>query len=205
MARNGVAGDGGRSGEKPLDFLTNQPVEGKVLSRKLASGGLPLRQALQYAIDAGNILNTAHSAGRFHGSLSPDFVVIANTGARLIKPPDAPSVEAAEFCAPERIRGEAPDRGSDIFAFGALLRWLIGRTGGACAESLDRLIATLTEPDPLRRPGQIRHAVLELRIARSLLWDTAPARNNKASPARRSPGVPAVARASPCFWLARAP
>src|SRR5271166_2595634 len=108
MARNGVAGDGSRSSEKPLDFLSNQPVEGEVLSRKLASGGLLLQQALKYAIEVGNILDTAHSAGRIHGSLSPAFIVITNSGARLIRPPGAPSVDAAEFCAPERLRGEAP-------------------------------------------------------------------------------------------------
>jgi hypothetical protein len=47
MARNGVADDGGRCGEKLLDFLSNQPVEGEILSWKIASGVLPLQQALE--------------------------------------------------------------------------------------------------------------------------------------------------------------
>jgi hypothetical protein len=192
MARNRVAGDCGRSGEKPLDFLSNQPVEGEVLSRRIAPGGLRLQQALEYAIEIGNILNTAHSAGRIHGSLSPASVVITNAGAVLIKPPCPPGMEAAEFCAPEQFRGEAPNSGSDVFAFGALLRWLIARTG-AGAGSLERLIAALTEPDPLHRRRQIRHAVLELRLARSLLRCGSPAQNRRAPPARKSPNVAAVA------------
>jgi hypothetical protein len=185
MARNGVAGDGVRSGDKPLDFLSNQPVEGEALLQKLASGGLRLQEALTCAIEIGTILNEAHSAGRFHGSLSPTSLVMTDAGTRLIKPSADSGEAAAEFCAPEQLRGEAPNSASDVFAFGALLRWLIAKAG-AGAGSLERLIAALTEPDPLHRCRQIRHAVLELRLARSQLWCTGLGRSRRALPAGKS-------------------
>jgi hypothetical protein len=193
MVRNEVDGDSGLSDAKPLDFLSNQPIEGEALSRKVAYGGLRLPQAVEYAIEIGAILNTAHSAGRFHGSLSPASIIITSAGARLMKPSGAPGVAGAEFCTPEQLRGEAPDCGSDVFALGALLRWLIAHAGaGAGAEPIERLIAGLTEPDPRRRRRQIRPVVLELRLARSLLRCAASARNHPRA-ARKSPNVAGVA------------
>jgi len=187
MAPNGIAGHGGSAGEKPLDFLSGRPVEGELLSRKLAREGLRLPEALQYAIEIGAILNQAHSAGRFYGSLSPSCIVVSSAGARLIKPSSAPGVESADFCAPERLRGGPPNRGSDVFAFGALLRWLIAHGGTrAGSESVERLIAELMEPDPLRRRRQLVRAVLELRLARSLLWRPPPGRNRRAPFAGKS-------------------
>ena len=196
MARNEVAADGGCPGDTPLDFLSNQPIKGEAIPLELAYGSIRLHEALQCAIDIGTILTTAHSAGRFHGSLSPASIVITTGGARLIEPSDTSGAPAAEFYAPERLRGEAPDSRSDVFAFGAVLRWLIARTGtGAGAKSIEELIAALTAPDPLQRCRQIRHAVLELRVARSMLLCAAQARNHNhpaphpAPRARRSPNA----------------
>lgn len=194
MARNGVTGDGGLAGERPLDFLSNQPVEGEALSHKVNRGGLRLQQALSYAIEIGAILNTAHSGGRFYGCLSPASIVITNGGARLIKPSGALDLEAAEFRAPEQLRGQEPDCGSDVFAFGSLLRWLIAPLdNGGGAKSIERLIAALTEPDPSHRCRQIRHAVLVLRVARSQMWCAAPAPNRRSRSGRKSPNVAAIA------------
>ncbi len=194
MVPNEVAADGGCSGDQPLDFLSNQPIKGEATPLELAYVSVRLHEALKCAIEIGSILTTAHSAGRFHGSLSPASIVIANGGATLVEPSGTSGAQAAEFIAPERLRGDAPDSGSDVFAFGALLRWLMARTdAGAGAESIERLIATLTEPDPLHRCRQIRPAVLELRVARSLLLCVAQARNHPAphpAPhARKSPKV----------------
>jgi eukaryotic-like serine/threonine-protein kinase len=188
MARNRVVGDGGWPGDKPLDFLSNQPIKGEATPLEIAYGSIRLHEALKCAIEIGSILTAAHSAGRFHGSLSPASIVVTHGGARLIEPSDTSGAQAAEFVAPERLRGEVPDSGSDVFAFGALLRWLIARTdAGEGAESIERLIAALTAPDPLHRCRQIRHAVLELRVARSMFRCAAQSRNHPAPRARKSP------------------
>jgi hypothetical protein len=178
-------------GDKPLDFLSNQPIKGEAIPLELAYGSIRPHEALQCAIEIGAILTVAHSAGRFHGSLSPASIVITDGGARLVQPSAASGAPAAEFCAPERLRGEGLDSGSDVFAFGALLRWLIARTGaGADAKSIEGLIATLTAPDPMHRRRQIRHAVLELRlVAHSMFWCAAQARNHPAPRARKSPNL----------------
>ena len=171
-----------------LDFLTNEPIEGELLSERLASGALPAEEALQCALEIGAVLHRAHADGQVHGGLSPQCVVLTETGARLSKP-EIPTLASAPYRAPEQVRGGRADWRSDIFSYGALLYEMVsGRrafpgqgaeldeqitarptTGlvpdGPVQAAIEGVIAGCLEKEPVRRRQRIQNAIIELKLA----------------------------------------
>ena len=54
-----------------LDFLTRQPVSGKLLSDRLSEGPLAPEEALRYAVELGSALGKIHTRGLMHGKVCP--------------------------------------------------------------------------------------------------------------------------------------
>jgi Tol biopolymer transport system component len=174
---------------REIDFLNRQPVEGPLLSDRLAQGPLPVEEALQYAIEIGSRLNKAHTRGLVHGSLSPRSIALTAAGAVVLAPATHPGADTAPYRAPEQVRGEHPDSRSDVFAFGAILYEMAAGTPAFVGEGqqLNRSILqdpapTLTlrspiydamasvisgclEKSPAARRQRIQNAVIELRFA----------------------------------------
>ena len=172
-----------------LDFLTNEPVDGELLADRLARGPLTAAEALRFAIETGGILNRAHSQGKVHGALSPHFVAITGTSARVLSPPAVPDERCAAYRSPEQVRGEPVDSRSDVFAYGAVLyEMATGRRAfPGEGEDLTRAILEIEPPAPSgkspayivmepviaaclrKQPGgrrqRIQNAVTELRFA----------------------------------------
>lgn len=180
-----------------LDFLTNEPVEGELLSELLALGPLTAEEALQYALEVGASLQKAHSAGQVHGGLSPQCVVITESGARLARP-EVPTLASAPYRAPEQVRGGRADWRSDIFSYGTVLYEMVsGRKPfpgegaeldeqitsrpapslgmeGPIPAAIEGVIAGCLEKDPARRRQRIQNAIIELKlVARSASRGTA--------------------------------
>jgi Tol biopolymer transport system component len=172
----------------PLDFLTRQPVTGKLLSERLAEGRLTPEEALRYAIELGSALGKAHGQGKVHGQISPGAILITSQGLRILDPPKSPDA-ALPYCAPEQIRGGAPDSRSDVWAFGAVAyEMAAGRPpfagkgselkraiesemplpldlpSGAGA-ALEGVIVGCLDKDPAQRRQRIQNAVIELKLA----------------------------------------
>jgi Tol biopolymer transport system component len=172
-----------------LDFLTKQPVDGILLSARLAAGTPSAEEAVQYAIAIGTELHQAHSRGMVHGKLSPESIAITAAGAQVLDPPLHAPESTAAYRAPEQVRGETPDSRTDIFAFGAILYEMTVGTRAFPAEGPDlnrsllrdpaptltlrspiydamaRVIAGCLEKNPSARRQRIQNAVIELRFA----------------------------------------
>ena len=67
-----------------IDFLVMELVEGESLADRLATGALPLDQALQRAIEIADALSAAHTSGIVHRDLKPGNVMLTKAGAKLL-------------------------------------------------------------------------------------------------------------------------
>lgn len=159
--------------------MTAQPAS--VLSLRLNEGPLPTSDALRFGSQIADALRRLHEGGSIHGALTPDCIVIDQSGAHLV-PAEYGAV--TPYTAPERLSGHAPDARTDIFAFGALLYEMLscrrafdGDDSDALAQSianatppplgragLDRLLANCLAKEPAGRWQRIQQVQMELKM-----------------------------------------
>ena len=121
-------------------------VDGPSLADRLGEGALPLRHALESAVDIASALEAAHEKGVLHRDLKPSNVRFTASGqtklldfglAKLLvasddHAPDAPTettdgtetaavIGTGPYMSPEQARGERLDRRTDVWSFGCLL------------------------------------------------------------------------------------
>lgn len=209
--------------ERGIDILTGKPVQGTLLAELLRAGPLEPETVLGYGIAIGKALARLHERGTVHGGLSPWSIVIDERGAAILRPvPHDARAEA--YLAPEQIRGETPDRRSDIFAYGALLYEMAagqpafaGAPAGLRAAILQQepprlpagspvlaaigpVIADCLNKEPLARRQRALNVVTELKLAARLLSGTARRQAfaaGRAAPARAPSRKGSVAE----YWL----
>jgi dipeptidyl aminopeptidase/acylaminoacyl peptidase len=158
-------------------YAVMELLEGETLRKRLREGPLPLRKAVDYAVQMAEGLAAAHDKGIVHRDLKPENVIVTLDGrvkildfglARIAveDAPGAPDVDTqvhrtdpgtvlgtAAYMAPEQVRGEPADHRSDIFAFGCLLyEMLAGVRAFARATPVETMSAILrAEPPPFER------------------------------------------------------
>ena len=132
------------------DCIVMEYIAGRTLADVIASGGMRVPQALQYAIQIADALAAAHAAGIVHRDLKPGNVMLTESGrvkvldfglAKLMTPNPvtqqddtvkmaqgaaALTTEGAilgtiSYMSPEQARGKGVNPRSDIFSFGAVL------------------------------------------------------------------------------------
>ncbi|HUF78140.1 MAG TPA: serine/threonine-protein kinase, partial [Thermoanaerobaculia bacterium] len=149
--------------------LVMERVEGPELAAALASGPLPVEEALGLGIELARALAYAHGRGVVHGDLKPANVLLPSAGApklvdfgfgRLAGDGDGPGepepgaaggLGTLGYAAPERLRGGPPDPPGDLFSLGCLLYHAVaGRPPFAGGSAREVVEATLRhEPPPL--------------------------------------------------------
>jgi hypothetical protein len=129
------------------------------LDQIMADGPMPLPEALRYAALLAEEIRQIHDAGRTCGALRPSAIEVTPSGPQLGNLSTKPAV-VTPYTAPEILQGHAPDAGSDIFAFGAILYEMVAGRPAFSGENADALAVSLTisDPPPTGTPG-IDHLV----------------------------------------------
>jgi Tol biopolymer transport system component len=172
-------------------------LEGDSLLTKLRDGAVPLRQAVDYAVQMARGLAAAHARGIVHRDLKPANVFVTRDGhvkildfglAKLASPSaaDAPSASLAAtapagtapglifgtvgYMAPEQVRGLAVDHRADIFAFGIVLYEMVTGTRAFARETPPETMTAILRDDVPEAPLTARHVPVALmRIIRRCL------------------------------------
>ena len=164
-------------------YIVSELLEGDTLRGRLIAGVLPLRKAVEHAVQIAHGLAAAHEKGIIHRDLKPENIFISLDGnvkildfglAKLTQADtavaDASGLPTATantetgtvlgtmgYMSPEQVRGVVADHRSDVFSFGAILyEMLSGRRAFHGDTAADTITAILKE-DPPDQPVADRH------------------------------------------------
>jgi len=160
--------------ERDAPFIVSELLEGQTLRDRLATGALPVRKAVAYAVAIARGLAAAHERGIIHRDLKPenlfitadDRVKILDFGlAKLTSATSAVAASALQtarpltemgqvlgtvgYMAPEQVRGLVVDPRADLFALGAILYELVsGRRAFHRETAPETMTAILNDHPP---------------------------------------------------------
>jgi non-specific serine/threonine protein kinase len=162
-----------RDGE--IDFIVMEWVDGRPLDALIPRHGLPIRDAVEYALQIADAVAAAHRAGIVHRDLKPANIIATGSGrirvldfglAKLTAAGDSEDGLAETrvgltqagtvlgtfaYMAPEQAIGGAVDHRADIFSFAAMLYEMLSGEPPFAGASAPAIIHALhyTEPRPL--------------------------------------------------------
>jgi eukaryotic-like serine/threonine-protein kinase len=155
--------------EEHAPYLVTELLQGQTLRERLQQGEIPVRKAVEFALQAARGLAAAHDRGIVHRDLKPENLFLTRDGvvkildfglAKLIVPEatSKTSVATASFTevgvvlgtagymSPEQVRGQVVDHRSDIFSLGAILyEMLSGKRAFEGKTAADTMSAILKE------------------------------------------------------------
>jgi serine/threonine protein kinase/Tol biopolymer transport system component len=154
-------------------YIVCELLEGKTLRKRLAEGALPVRLAVDYALQIVQGLIAAHDRRIVHRDLKPENLFVTTDGrvkildfgvAKLQSSAEDSGRSAEEmttvtrsgavvgtvaYMSPEQLRGKTVDHRSDIFSMGAILyEMLTGRRAFRGETEVDTMTAVLLENPP---------------------------------------------------------
>jgi hypothetical protein len=156
-------------------FVVSELLDGHTLRQRLQDGPIPVRQAVELAVQVCRGLSAAHARGIVHRDLKPenlyltrdshhvkilDFGVAKLTdteGQGVARLPGASEaltspgvlVGTLGYLSPEQARGQAVDARSDLFALGTVLYEMVtGKRAFLGGTGADTLAALLTRDPP---------------------------------------------------------
>ena len=184
-----------------VHFISMEYVAGQTLDRLIGPKGLPLKEALAFAIQIADGLGKAHAAGIVHRDLKPSNIIVTTDGlvkildfglAKLVEnaKPSAdlgatmtmtrtPVTEegvilgTVAYMSPEQAEGKPVDARSDIFSFGSVLYELLtGRRAFDGETKASTLAAVIAlDPAPLGASADRLPAEVERTVMRCLRKD----------------------------------
>ncbi len=164
------------NGNQPA--LVLELVDGETLAERIAAGRLPIGEAIDYAKQIADALDTAHEAGIVHRDLKPGNIKITSDGrvkvldfglAKAIAaaagespdfdPAHSQSITVhgtrhgvilgtAAYMSPEQARGKRIDKRTDIWAFGCVLLEMLTGRRAFGGETTSDVIAAIIERAP---------------------------------------------------------
>jgi eukaryotic-like serine/threonine-protein kinase len=158
-------------------FLVTELLEGLTLRQRMNGQPLPVRRAIEYAIQIVHGLAAAHERGIVHRDIKPDNLFVTRDGhlkildfglAKLTDVDAAaepsvvtatvlgalPVIGTAAYMSPEQAGGLPADHRSDIFSFGIVLYEMVSGTSPFRRDTTGRtLIAISREDAPEFREG----------------------------------------------------
>ena len=161
--------------EEDTVFVVSELLSGETLRERMGGSALPVRKAVEYALQIANGLAAAHEKGIVHRDLKPENIFLTKDGrakildfglAKLtdkdlaiegqsklatVDPSTRPGIVLGTvgYMSPEQVRGHSSDNRSDIFAFGAILyEMLTGKRAFQRNSTADAMSAILKEDPP---------------------------------------------------------
>ena len=156
-----------------IPLLVMELLEGETLRARLAGGALPVRKAIEVAVQVARGLAAAHEKGILHRDLKPENLFLTKDGrvkildfglAKLTQPGDSgaqqtnlPTASATEagvvmgtlgYMSPEQVKGQPVDARSDLFSFGAILYEMLSGTRAFHRPSAAETISAILREDP---------------------------------------------------------
>jgi Tol biopolymer transport system component/predicted Ser/Thr protein kinase len=183
--------------EDGVAFLVMEYLEGETLASRLASGVLPLGQALRHAYHIATALDEAHRQGVVHRDLKPGNIMLTRAGVKVLDfglaklreaevhgegesgtrsldlTAEGVVVGTVPYMAPEQLEGRSADARTDIFAFGAVLYEMVAGARPFKGDNRASLIAAIltSEPQPVSNARPAAPPLLERAIRRCLAKD----------------------------------
>jgi hypothetical protein len=182
--------------EDGVPYIVSELLEGETLRERLRAAALPVRKAIDYAVQVAQGLAAAHEKDILHRDLKPENLFVTKDGrvkildfglAKLQRPRHVSessvsrgetlpqtspgiAVGTAGYMSPEQVRGDPVDARSDIFSFGAVLyEMLSGQRafrGGTAVEAMNAILAE--DPPSLSSVNPAIPPVLERIVQRCL-------------------------------------
>ncbi len=161
-------------------FIVSELLEGMTLRDRLRGGPLPLRRALEIAVQIANGLAVAHEKGIIHRDLKPENVFLTKDGqvkildfgiAKLVAPETPGDLKTLTtegivlgtliYMSPEQVCGGPVDHRSDMFSVGAVLFEMLTGSAPFARPSRAETARAILNLDPLENvePGTVTPAV----------------------------------------------
>jgi serine/threonine protein kinase len=157
--------------ENGTPYIVSELLEGETLRERLRSEPLPIRKAVDYALQLARGLAAAHEKGIVHRDLKPENIFITRDGrvklldfglakllpashahadgeTRTIQSDAGTVLGTVGYMSPEQVRGQAGDARSDLFAFGAVLYEMISGKRAFHGETPADTMSAILHSDP---------------------------------------------------------
>jgi len=167
--------------EDQAPYLVTELLQGQTLRERLQQNEIPVRKAVEYALQTARGLAAAHERGIVHRDLKPENLFLTRDGvvkildfglAKLVGPEVAGSpapmatVSVTElgvvlgtmgYMSPEQVRGLVADHRSDIFSLGAVLYEMLSGTRAFHGKTAADTMSAILKEEPAELSGSGRN------------------------------------------------